>query len=681
MHYVILFLNLAFVAFMVFYLAVMGFSLLSTRYHLRKTAKKIARMNLASRSLTAEETAACKKLYPRLANRIPADARVITIAGGYGYTTISGKYGTESRMQHAIGPLPFHFLQCMESSLSEEEENTAELILLSNGTAIPVSINDTWTVQQEAAAREALEQGHIAVASSGGSKLSDRNDSPSVREYRMYHPPLRITASVILLVGIILMLAWNRELPAFLLYAGTALASFSLIWILVPGSGKAAKKTGLIMLSGTAVFRGTRVMVDRYLLQVLPKGAAVLEDGKKVMLEGWVHPKNQVTFYTTAIRDTYGETLWSLEKNHLSRNWMRFLIPLILTTVSILMYASVNYSFSIAKDYLNWKEHGQTEQTFESVEQLAEIIERPESLPPGSIINLENFAIVEDPSRPGAEYAYRVMEKRLKETPDFSEARTRAARLARLIRTPLGTSIFVGTNYPERRLRYISLFIDQFTSDESPADFADTFSDSVHFTSFLEAAEDYEAIPGNSGIDMLLHSWTAFLREETDAINELIADEFFRALLNQPGVSITSDYNTPEGYYPFPAPYLKQRHFDPYQIPLTSTRSFTSTPQESWIAETPGFEKALNELERLQAGFPYVAGNSQTALVTGTSTSRDGDPVLELTFSLYRVERALAERETLKILLALAAVSVILAAGLAGHLLREVITHVRASQD
>lgn len=681
MHYVILFLNLAFVAFMVFYLAAMGFSILSTRYRLRKAAKELARMDLASRSLTAEEVAACKKLYPRLANRIPADARVIAVTGGYGYTIIRDRNGTESRMNHAIGPIPFLFMQCMESSLQENAENTAELVLLSNGTAIAISFNDTWTVQKEAAAQEALGKGHIAVAASGGSKLSDRNDSPSVREYRMYHLPLRITASVILFAGIILLLSWNRELPDFLLYAGAALTIAAIFWILVPGRGTAAKKMKLVRLSGTAVFRGTRIMVDRFLLQVLPKGVAVLEDGKKVMLEGWVHPKNHVTFYTTAIRDAYGETLWSLEKNHQARDWMRFLLPLIITAVSILMYASINYSFSIAKDYLNWKEHGQTVQTFESIEQLAEKIGGPESIPPGSIVNLQKFAIVKDPTRRGVEYAYRLMDKQLNRTPDFSEARTRAARLARLIRTPIGTSIFIGTNYPENRRLYISFFIDQFTSDESPANFAEEYSDSVHFTSFLEAAEAYEADPAGSGTDMLLHSWTAFLREETDAINELITNEFSRVLLSQPGVSITSDYNTPEGYYPLPVSYLKESHFDPYRIPAASTRSFASTPQESWIAETPRFEKALNELERLQEGFPYVAGNNHTALVTGASTSRDGDPVLELSFSLYRVDQARAELDTLKILLALTAVSVIFAAGLAGYLLREVVTHFRASQN
>lgn len=675
MRIVILFLNLAFVALMLVYLAAMVLSLLSNRYRLRKVAKNIASMDLVSRPLSAKEAAACKKIYPRFAKRFPADARVITVSGGYGYTTISGRYGAESRMQHAIGPLPFYFMQCMESSLNENEENTAELILLSNGMAVPVSINSRWTVQQEAAARDALEKGQFAVAAAGASKLADRHEPPTVREYLMYHPPLRLAASVILLIGIILLLTWNQDLPDFLLYAGTAVTAAAFLWILVPGGALAAKKTSLVRLSGTAVFRGSRIMVDRFLLQVLPKGYAHIEDGKPVVLEGWIHPKKHDVFCTATIHTPYGETLWSLEKNHWSRNWMRFLIPLIVTTIAVLIYTDVNSSGTIAKDYLNWRKHGQTVRTFDSLSRLAEEVEKPGGIPAGSILNLENFAILQDPSRPGTDYAYRVIERKAAESPDFSEARKRAAQLSRLIRTPLATSIFIGTNYPETRLWYISLYIDQFTSNESPADFAETFSDSIHFTSFLEAAAAYEAAGFAGSTDALLHSWSAFIREETDAINEFIANEVSRTLQNRPAVSITSDYHTPEVYYSIPYTCFTESHFDPYRIPSPSRHNFNrSEPRESWIAETPRYEEALGELEELYTEFPNTTTDRLTAFVTGSGRTADGEPVLELSFSRYRVERAQQEADKLIILLALAAAAVFFTSALAASILWDLFT-------
>lgn len=681
MHIVILFLNLAFVAVMLFYLAVMVFSLLSTRYRLRKAAKKIAGMNLVSRPLTAEEATACKKIYPRFAKHIPAGVRVITVSGGYGYTTISGRYSTESRMQHAIGPLPFLFLQCMESSLYEEQENTAELILLSNGTALPVSLNGTWTAHQEAAARDALEKGQFAAAAAGTSKLVDRHEPPPVREYCMYHIPLRITATIMLFFGSIMLLAWNRDLPAILLYAGAALTVASFLWILVPGGTRAAKKTSRVRLSGTAAFRGSKIMVDRFVLQVLPKGYARIEDGKPVLLEGWIHPKNHEVFCTATIHDSYGETRWSLEKDHWSRNWMRFLIPLIVMTVSLLIYADVNRSFSIARDYLNLKEHGQTVQTFESVEDLAAKLASPEGIPPGSLLNLDNFAIVEDPSRPGTDYAYRVMDKTAAEPPEFTEARERAALLSRLIRTPLCTSIFIGTNYPKNRLLYISMFIDQFTSDESPANFADAFPDSIHFTAFLEATAAHEATGFTGSTDALLHSWSAFIREETDAINRLIVNEVSRSLQSRPAISITSDYNTPETALSIPHSYLKESHFDPYRIPPLSRHNFgRSEPGESWIAETPRFEESLNELKELYTNFPKQPAGSLTAFVTGLGKTADGEPVPEITFSRCRVDRALKEADKLMLLLALASVCAILAAAMSGYILREVFSKFRDSK-
>ena len=675
MRIVILFLNLAFVALMLVYLAAMVLSLLSNRYRLRKVAKNIARMDLVSRPLSAKEAAACKKIFPRFAKRIPADARVITVTGGYGYTTISDRYGTESRMNHAIGPVPFHFMQCMESSLNEDTENTAELILLSNGMTVPVSINGTWTAQQEAAARDALDKGHFAAASPGPSKLADRNEPPTVREYQMYHPPFRLTASVILLAGIIMLLPWNGERPDLLLYAGTAIAAVAFLWIVFPGNGHKAKKCRLVSLSGTAVFRGSRIMVDRFLLQVPLKGQTVLEDGKHVLLEGWIHPKNKVTFYTTAIRDSYGETLWSLKENHSSRNWLRFLVPLIITAVAVLIYADVNSSCTIAKDYLNWRKNGQPVRTFDSLSRLTEELEKPDSVPAGSILNLENFAIVEDPSRPGTDYAYRIMEKHLVRPPDFSEARKRAAHLSRLIRTPLATSIFIGTNYPETRLWYISLFIDQFTSDESPADFAEAFPDSIHFTAFLEATAAYEATGFAGSTDALLHSWSAFIREETDAINEFIANEVSRTLQNRPAVSITSDYHTPEGYYSIPYTYFTESHFDPYRIPSPSRHNFNrSEPRESWIAETPRYEEALGELEELFTEFPNTATDRLTAFVISSGRTADGEPVLELSFSRYRVERAQQEADKLIILLALAAAAVFFTSALAASILWDLFT-------
>jgi len=164
-------------------------------------------------------------------------------------------------------------------------------------------------------------------------------------------------------------------------------------------------------------------MVDRFLLQVLPKGYAHIEDGKPVVLEGWIHPKKHDVFCTATIHTPYGETLWSLEKNHWSRNWMRFLIPLIVTTIAVLIYTDVNASGTIAKDYLNWRKHGQTVRTFDSLSRLAEEVEKPGGIPAGSILNLENFAILQDPSRPGTDYAYRVTERKAAESPDFSEAR------------------------------------------------------------------------------------------------------------------------------------------------------------------------------------------------------------------------------------------------------------------
>lgn len=671
MRIVILFLNLAFVALMLVYLAAMVLSLLSNRYRLRKVAKNIASMDLVSRPLSAKEAAACKKIYPRFAKRFPADARVITVSGGYGYTTISGRYGAESRMQHAIGPLPFYFMQCMESSLNENEENTAELILLSNGMAVPVSINSRWTVQQEAAARDALEKGQFAAAAAGTSKLVDRHKPPTAREYLMYHPPIRLAASVILLIGIILLLTWNRESPIILLYAGTAVTAAAFLWILVPGGALAAKKTSLVRLSGTAVFRGSRIMVDRFLLQVLPKGYAHIEDGKPVVLEGWIHPKKHDVFCTATIHTPYGETLWSLEKNHWSRNWMRFLIPLIVTTIAVLIYTDVNASGTIANDYLNWRKHGQTVRTFDSLSRLAEEVEKPGGIPAGSILNLENFAILQDPSRPGTDYAYRVTERKAAESPDFSEARKRAAQLSRLIRTPLATSIFIGTNYPETRLWYISLYIDQFTSNESPADFAEIFSDSIHFTSFLEAASAYEAAGFTGSTDSLLHSWTAFLREETDTINELITNEVTRVLQNQTGVPITSDYFTPDASISIPWSYLEESHFDPYQIPSPSRHNFgRSEPRESWIAETPRFEERLNELKELYTYFPNTTDGSPIAFVTGSGRTTDGEPILELSFSRYRVERAQQEREKLIILLALTAFGIGFTLGLLSNLLK-----------
>ncbi len=671
MRIVILFLNLAFVALMLVYLAAMVISLLSNRYRLRKVAKNIASMDLVSRPLSAKEAAACKKIYPRFAKRIPADARVITVSGSYGYTTISGRYGAESRMQHTIGPIPFLFLQCMESSLFEEQENTAELILLSNGTALPVSLNSTWTVHQEAAARDALEKGQFAAAAAGASKLVDRHKPPTAREYLMYHPPIRLAASVILLIGIILLLTWNRESPIILLYAGAAVTAAAFLWILFPGGALAAKKTSLVRLSGTAVFRGSRIMVDRFLLQVLPKGYAHIEDGKPVVLEGWIHPKKHDVFCTATIHTPNGETLWSLEKNHWSRNWMRFLIPLIVTTIAVLIYTDVNSSGTIAKDYLNWRKHGQTVRTFGSLSRLAEEVEKPGGVPAGSILNLENFAILQDPSRPGTDYAYRVIERKAAESPDFSEARKRAAQLSRLIRTPLATSIFIGTNYPETRLWYISLYIDQFTSNESPVDFAETFSDSIHFTSFLEAASAYEAAGFTGSTDSLLHSWTAFLREETDTINELITNEVTRALQNQTGVPITSDYFTPDASISIPWSYLEESHFDPYQIPSPSRHNFgRSEPRESWIAETPRFEERLNELKELYTYFPNTTDGSPIAFVTGSGRTTDGEPILELSFSRYRVERAQQEREKLIILLALTAFGIGFTLGLLSNLLK-----------
>ena len=682
MRIVILFLNLAFVALMLVYLAAMVISLLSNRYRLRKAAKNIACMDLVSRPLSTKEAAACKKIYPRFAKRIPADARVITVSGGYGYTTISGRYGAESRMQHTIGPLPFLFLQCMESSLYEEQDNTAELILLSNGTALPVSLNSTWTVHQEAAARDALKKGQFAAVAAGASKLVDRHEPPPVREYLMYHPPLRLAASVILLIGIILLLTWNHESPIILLYAGTAGTAVSFLWILVPGGVLAAKKTSLVRLSGTAVFRGSRIMVDRFLLQVLPKGYTHIEDGKPVVLEGWIHPKNHDVFCTATIHTPYGETLWSLKKNHWSRNWMRFLIPLIVTTLAVLIYTDVNSSGTIAKDYLNWRKHGQTVRTFDSLSRLAEELKTPGGVPAGSILNLENFAILEDPSRADTEYAYRIMDRKSAEPPDFSEARKRAAQLSRLIRTPLGTSIFIGTNYPETRLWYISLYIDQFTSNESPADFAEAFPDSKHFTSFLEAATAYEAAGFTGSTDSLLHSWTAFLREETDTINELITNEVTRALQNKTGVPITTDYFTPDASISIPWSYLEESHFDPYRIPSLSRRNFgRSEPRESWIAETPRFEERLNELKELYTYFPNTTDGSPIAFVTGSGRTSNGEPLLELSFSRYRIERALEQEDKLMLLLALAAVCAVLAAAMSGCILREIVSKYLNTKD
>ncbi len=634
-------------------------------------------MDLVSRTLTTEEAAACKKIYPRLARRLPADARVVVITGHYGYTTIRDRYGAESRMQHAIGPLPFHFLQCMESSLHENLENTAELVLLSNGTVIPVSFNDSWTVRQESAARDAFEKRNFAAAPQGKSKIFDRKEVPSVKEYTTYHPPLRITATIMLLAGSIMLLVWNHQLPSILLYAEAALNAASFLWILFPGSARAVQKTSQIKLSGTTVFRGSRIMVDRFMLQVLPKGLTVCEEGQEVMVKGWIHPKNHTTFYTTSIPDSYGDLLWSIEQNHWSRNWMRFLLPFIITAVTLLIYASATDSFSIAKDYLNWKEHGQTVRTFDSIEQLAGTLADVKDLPPGSQVCFDNFAIVENPTHTHGQYAYRLIEKRLTQQPDFSEARARSALLRQLIRTPLCTRIFIESNYPEERLLYISFYIDRFTSNESLADFIEAFPTSLHFASFLNAASAYEANPDNSNTDRLLRSWKAFIREETDAINELLTAELSRAVLGEPGISIISDYNTPASYYPLPVSYLKERHFNPYRIPHLTARSFGRAPHESWIAETPHYEEALKELEQLYSQFPYEPHANQTALVTGISLTPDGEPVVDLSFSLYRVERARQEAEKLMILLALAVLCALLAVAMSGYILWEVITKRR----
>lgn len=657
MQYLFAILQLIVLAIVFISLIAAALSILKTKMLLRRNAKKIRSMGISRTTLSNEEAEAAKRIFPRYAKRIVAGDSVTSIAGVYGYMSIQSKYGSETRTNHTIGGLPFLYLQSMETALLDNEENTATLLILQDGTVLPISINDSWTVIKEADIQNHLTTNTIGATSSDGWKISQRREPVTLSDYQFYHPRVNVLPSILLFIGSILLLVWDQPTSLYVLYTGSIVTVIALIGIFYPERSTKAN-IPLLTLSGIAVRKHDMLLIDRFQILLSSLASKKIAALSCIQLEGWIDPKKNTLFYATAIKDTYGESLWSIKANHRSKKWIRYVLPLSLLILTTIMYTGSNASFSIASDYLNWKKNGQIVQEFSTIAELSDRI-TANTLPPGSIVSLTNFLILEESSS-GESYSFKAIQKPLLRQPDLRLARHRAAVLTELLRTPLCTSIYIPNNYREQYLPYISLHIDQFTSEKKPSEFLQYYSDSDTFAAFLQAVEDTD----------IVDSWNAFLSEEIRRINTIIDEELEESLREQPSIRILSDYNTPQYISILDGQTLTEKDLNPYQIPVTKLiRSPFSKPAVSWIVDKPLYEEKMHNLEQL-----LLPEYNHTALVTQSRISPDGEAILEATFSLYRIERAQSEEAKLYILVSLFGISLLLFLCMAGSILLNFLT-------
>ena len=649
-----------------------------TQIKMRRIGKKIRTLSLAERQLTESEAEQCQLLYPFCSRYLKKRPGVLKVAGYYGRTVIRGKYGNESFTNHSLAALPIKWLPSMQNSILIDEENTAEIIILPNGTAVILSLNNAWSVEKEIAIQKAVQNGSADKDYVNGRSLTPRAAPLSQKEFRHKFPLLRIPSSIILFLGALASVIWVSEFSIRFLYGALFCTAAAFITLFLPDFLNPSKKHPAFVLTGTLCKKDNFFFIDRFQIVLPAHWHDHIHEGEVMKVEGWINSKSNSLFYCTSISDIYDNNARSIEHEKPRNNFIRFIFPFLALFLPLFFFLFAADYYSIMSDYVQWKKYGHIEHSFSSVQDLSERVLDSTSFRAGSIVNLSNFVFIHNSAFSTAkDYSYKILNKETSFSFDFSEARRRAEILSRFIRIPICTEIFISEYYPLSMIPYISLYISDFTAKESIENFDAYYPGNKKFEKLKELASEQTVTDG------LYDSFINFLDDEVSYINALVFDSMTKEILSHEHSTIYTDYATPSFVLPLPRQYFTAKDMSPYTI--SSRVSYTQT-KKNWITDIPYYEEKLKHLYSMYNGFEnsdYYAYHeepvSSKARVLAKGNELD-DYSLALSFSLYPYEQAEKEEHKILSLFALCSMCLLILSALVILLLNErIIPAVRLS--
>ncbi len=482
----------------------------------RKLASRLFQENPATRTISGPELEACRALYGKFARNLTAGSAVYKINGPH--QSMSLKQARQRVVtHHYLGPVAFLPFPTLEHYL--ETENSAEVVLLPDGTALILSLNEGYTIAEESRRQQCL-AGKLPGSITGRDfTLAPLNRPLTAAEIEYRYPLIKIDAALcILTAGVLPLFLYSP--PLLFASAGFAFAGLFLLFkkrtAQLPSGCRPFSLTGALRIKDDPAGR-SQYSIGGFSLLLPEHWRGNLETGRSVSVQGYATVAAYQPFTVLALDGQL--SVQTDPRLNSGRKFIPFALSAVLMLGALIAHGLVYNPVQDTLRYCGYLQNRGKQQVFGSVAELREI-----GVSPGQEITLKGFRLLPDYSLEetyGQLQGFLLINQETDVPLDLSSIASEVAALIELQSTQTALHLFLLQNYPEDNYRQgISVLLKHADSRPLSA-FMDRYQHSAFFPETAAAGDLFikDEYPFYDSSYDLSVNYENFLRSETDRIN------------------------------------------------------------------------------------------------------------------------------------------------------------------
>jgi hypothetical protein len=634
---------------LIFNIIVIIVSVISVVSHLgskgkaRKNARTIQKDFSPHRKITSKELNAINILFPNK-NFADSTSDVFKISGPYESQELKYRGGAVSK-NHFIGGIEIKWYPSMENLI--QNNNSIEAVFLPNGRAIVLTLNNNFSIIDEASVKSAVSDTSGSTEGILTGEVVTENSvlKPLNVHEETYNPALfqlidfRIIGQLFLAGFVIFSFLENIE---FNFIISGILLCFSMFLILKRKNLNRFKKIKLFTLSGKLEKKKTRegaksYTVGRYNLAVPNhwiKRMDKIEDGREMIFTGYFMSKIELSTFTVI---SAGDWL-SLQKEYEQippKTSARFVSAAVILLIGVLLQLSINDPLTKLDDYIAWNEFRDFQVEFSDFKSI-----KDEKFSRGRVIDFSgvNFFPVFDTYSESYQQLFLMTSKDVHLDVDFSEIQNRIDALKELQMTEEAVIIALN-DLVTSDMEFYNAFMSLYDSINKKviADFYEYFDDQYYkdLSDYLDTLLQNENVT-SSQVSQLGTKYDNFLQNQVYILEELLRDKMKSALSSTDGIIIDfteySEANEPlYEFYNSEDSRFSKDSIRPFTVPT----SFSSTTGEFNFREMVPAEITIGKIKNyVSKGFSditvqgvisdvYYPDDDKPRLIINTNNSYD----------------------------------------------------------